>query len=372
MSGNDVAQLRISGSWQAMGSSLRFTAITLVSTSLIGCATLPHGNTGSFTGRLIDPNSTVVTGLEATVHLKNTATGETQSVALSMDGYFAFAGLAPGNYDLNIPIACCMYGSYEQKSVTIAARQALKADFNVTWGINLGTIGDDPTMLGADMRARAAKVVDMTAPAPRMPDGKPDLSGMWYNIRVQPGYPAPPPMQKWAEDMQKELNRINQQGPALYCLPQSAIPTTLPFPYKFVQTGDLIVHITEFTTPGYRQIFLDGRPHPPAEEWNPAWYGHSVGHWDGDALVIDSIGFNEITPGFGVHTEKLHIVERIRRRNLGTLEVEITATDPDAFTGEYKFNFSAGYVPTEEILEFVCPENNLDALHNGQPWRGRP
>ena len=372
MSTSDMVHCSRNGSRRGARQSVRWSTIALASVSLLGCATLPHGNAGSFTGRLIDPNSAVVTGLEAMVHLKNTATGETQSVALSKDGNFTFAGLAPGVYDLNIPIACCMYGSYQQTSVTIAARQALKSDINVTWGINLGTIGDDPTMLGADMRARAAKVVDMTAPAPRMPDGKPDLSGMWYNIRVQPGYPPPPPMQKWAEDMQKELNRINQQGPHAYCLPQSAIPTTLPFPYKFVQTHDLIVHLTEFTTPGYRQVFLDGRPHPPAEEWNPAWYGHSVGHWEGDTLVIDSVGFNEITPGFGVHTEKLHIVERIRRPNLGTLEVEITANDPDAFTGEYKFNFSAGYVPTEEILEFVCPENNLDALHNGQPWRGRP
>ena len=98
---------------------------------------------------------------------------------------------------------------------------------------------------------RTARLMD-DANVPRMADGKPDLSGMWYVIPLDRGAIPPVPMQKWADDMQKELNRINQQGPAVYCLPQSAIPTTLPFPYKFVQTHDLIVHITEFTTPGYR------------------------------------------------------------------------------------------------------------------------
>ncbi len=333
-------------------------------------ASLAQGSLGGIAGRLVDPNGAVIVNVDATIYVKNTATGEIKSTPLSKaTGEFIVTGLKAGVYDVNIPISSAMYSTFEQKSVTLKAGENMRGDINIAWGMNLGTIGDDPTMLGADMRKRAG---DVSGSTPRMADGKPDLSGMWYVIPLDRGAIPPVPMQKWADDMQKQLNKINQQYAAVYCLPQSAVPTSLPFPHKFVQTKDLLVHITEFTTPGYRQIFLDGRPHPPANEWNPAWMGHSVGHWEGDTLVIDTAGFNEITQGFGVHTEKLHVIERISRPNRGLLEIEMTATDPDAWTGAWGYKYTAGLTPNEEILEFVCPENNLDVLHNGQPWRGRP
>ena len=93
------------------------------------------------------------------------------------------------------------------------------------------------------------------------------------------------------------MQKLYSQGPQAYCLPQHAIPTALLFPYKVVQTKDLMVHLTEFTTPGYRQVFLDGRPHPPADEWNPAWMGHSVGPLGRRYARHRQHGFNEITPG---------------------------------------------------------------------------
>jgi len=337
--------------------------------ALCGAAQAQRAN-GSITGKLIDQNGAMITLLEATITLKDTQTGETQTAVVKESGEYSLAGLKAGTYDLNIPIACCMYRSYEQKTITLQAGEKKKIDLNVGWGINLGTIGDDPGQLSMDMRKRAGEI---KGPAPRTAEGKVDFSGIWYNVPAPlGGQQARVPMQPWALEMQEQLRKINSQGPAVYCLPQSAIPTDLPFPYKVVQTKDLMVHLVEFTTPGYRQVFLDGRPHPPSEEWNPAWLGHSVGHYDGDTLVIESVGFNEITPGFGVHTEQLKITERWTRPDRGHLEVEITATDPGAWTGEYKRKLSAGLVPDEEILEFVCPENNLDALHNGQPWRGRP
>jgi Carboxypeptidase regulatory-like domain len=350
--------------------SIRRAATLLALLLACGGTSFAQGSLGRISGRLIDPNGALIVNVDATIHVKNTATGEMKSVPLSKaTGEFTVTGLEAGVYDVSIPISSAMYSAYQQKSVTLKAGQVMKGDISIAWGINLGTIGDDPTMLGADMRKRAG---DVSGPTPRTADGKPDLSGMWYVIPLDRGAIPPVPMQKWADDMQKELNKINQQYAAVYCLPQSAIPTSLPFPHKFVQTKDVLVHITEFTTPGYRQIFLDGRPHPPATEWNPAWMGHSVGHWEGDTLVIDTVGFNEITPGFGVHTEKLHVVERIRRPNRGLIEIEMSATDPDAWTGEWKYKYTAGLTPNEEILEFVCPENNLDVLHNGPPWRGRP
>jgi hypothetical protein len=348
--------------------ALLFFSCVLVSAD----PTFAQGAVGSISGRLIDENGTPITLLEAAVSVRNTTTDEITTAVLLPSGEYSITGLAPGVYDLNIPIACCMYRSYEQKSITISAGQALKQDLNIAWGINLGTIGDDPGQLGMDMRTRAGRI---DGPTPRMADGKVDFNGIWYNV------PPPmevrtaqlPPMQPWALDMHKQMQKLYSQGPQAYCLPQHAVPTALLFPYKVVQTRDLMVHLTEFTTPGYRQVFLDGRPHPPADEWNPAWMGHSVGRWEGDTLVIDSTGFNEITPGFGIHTEKLHVIERWSRPSLGQLVVEITATDPEAWTGEFKMNFTASLVPNEEILEFVCPENNVDPLHfGGLGWKGRP
>src|SRR4029077_20079314 len=96
---------------------------------------------------------------------------------------------------------------------------------------------------------------------------------------------------------------------------------------KVVQTPSLIVQMSEFDTPGYRQIFLDGRPHPNPKQWNPSWAGHSTGKWEGDTLVVDTVGFNELAGGVSIHTEKLHIIERIQRPDLGHLHVDTTVED---------------------------------------------
>jgi hypothetical protein len=217
-------------------------------------------------------------------------------------------------------------------------------------------------MLMNDMRAKAGNI---SGPTPRMPDGKPDFSGMWAHI-TEPGRPTPFPLKPWAAEIQKKLTETSgafRQGPAAFCLPQSALQITLPFHFKLVQTPTLMIHITEFLTPGYRQIFMDGRGHP--KDWNPAWEGHAIGKWDGDTLVVDSTGFNEIAAGVGIHSEKLHVVERFRRPDLGHLEVDITVDDEDAYTATWKRTVRATLIPQEEILEFVCAENNKDPLHFG-------
>jgi hypothetical protein len=341
-------------------------------------AALAQGAAGSIAGRLLDPNGLPIGNLDqqsVVLTMTETATGKVYSVPVQASGSYELKGLPAGNYDLSVPIQGAMYRSFEQKSVTIAAGKTLRKDLPIPWSINLGTIGDDPTTLSNDLRARSK---DTAGPTPRTAEGKPDFSGIWYNVPNNTPR-ARVPMKPWAEEISKQLQRINQgenggpgnQGPAAYCLPQSAIPLTLPFPYEFVQTPGRMVQITEFTTPAYRMIYMDGRKHP--EEWNPAWYGHSVGHWEGDTLVVDTVGFNEITPGFGVHSEKLHVVERIRRPSRGQLIVDITAEDPEAWTGPYQTQIVAGLVTGEEILEFVCPENNKDPLHfGGLGWKGRP
>jgi hypothetical protein len=328
---------------------------------------------GTVAGRLVDPNGNTAKGLEDTsIRLTNTATKQELTATVSQaSGEFTVANVPPGMYDVAIPIACCLYRSFAQKAVTIKAGEVLRLDAQLEWGMNLGTIADDPGILGSDMRARAGKV---TGPTPRTPDGKVDFSGVWSFIRRAGGGggPARPPLKPWAAEIQKKLQEMNvDQNAAAYCLPQTAVPTMLTYPQKFVQGRTTIIQLADFFTPGYRQIFIDGRGHPA--DWNPSWLGHSVGTWDGDTLVVETVGFNEITPGFGIHSEKLRVVERFQRPDLGRLRVDIVAEDPEAWTGPLRSVAEAVLTPDEEVLEWVCAENNKDPLHfGGLAWRGRP
>jgi hypothetical protein len=348
---------------------------SVVVAGLLACAgvALAQQASGIFTGTLIDPNRNVVTGLDGVnVILTNTATGASAEVAVAHDGSFTIRGLSPGTYDVSVPIPCCMYETYSQKAIVIGAGETLRTQLHVGWGMNLGTIGDDPVQLSADLRAKTRHV---TARTPRTADGHPDLSGVWANVGDVNAYRGMPAMKPWAADLeQKLLAQINEQqhNAGAYCLPQFATPSVGPFPYKFVQTPGEIVQIMEFMTPNARQIFLDGRAHPDADHWNPAWYGHSVGHWEGDTLVVDTVGFNELTPGpgFAIHSEQLHVIERYHRVNYGTMELEVIADDPDAWTGSFSRKYTAGLAEGDEIQEFVCVENNK--LIGPVGWKGRP
>lgn len=325
--------------------------------------------TASIRGSLFDPNGALVAGLDTPIYANHIASNTVYSADVSSEGRYALDALQPGIYSLSLPIPCCMYQTYSEDSVELAAGEVLEFDLRLQWGMNLGTIGDDPAMLSNDMRANALNV---DAPIPRMPDGTPDLSGVWVNVPLA-GPRERPAMRPWALEIERQLREMGVDPIAgAYCVPYSAVPTTLRFPYKLVQTPDLIVQIMEFVTPAYRQIFLDGRERP--QFWNPAWYGHSVGHWEDDTLVVESVGFNEVTPGFGIHSESLRIIERYTRTSFGRMDIEIIAEDPEAYTEPFRIRREAGIAaPDQEILEFVCAENNDREMNvNGIPWRGRP
>lgn len=323
---------------------------------------------GAIRGSLIDPNGANITGLSQEVILLNTDTGQEYRGQTSLEGDFEVEGLPAGTYDLSYLFRTAMYLPYTEEGIVIRDGQTLEHDLNIEWSINLGTIGDDPGMLANDM-LRSSEA--LSGPPPRLSDGHVDFSGMWV-VRQTPDVPRQnPPYQPWAAEMNAEYRALNFNNAGAYCLPQSAVLTTMGYPWQIVHKPDIMIEIMEFVTPGWRQIFLDGRSFP--EIWNPSWQGHSRGHWEGDTLVVETSGFNEYTPGFGIHTDQMIVTERYTRPELGTIVVEITVEDPGALTDTYTNIREFGLVTGEEILEFICAEGNTDPAHWEQPvWRGRP
>lgn len=313
-------------------------------------------------GKLSDPDGGPVgIGTAIFVIATNTSTRTVSRAEITNKSEYSFPRLIPGVYDLSVPLPCCQYTSYARNGVAVKAGETLHLDLAIPWGPNLGTLGDDPLSNANQIRGP-----EVSGPTPRTREGKPDLTGMWLpapNINT-PATPAP--LQPWAAALLKQRTADNNKdAPGAYCLPSRPLSFMVGFPYKVIQTPALIVILTESDTPGHRQIFMDGRPHPA--DPNPTWLGHSIATWDRDTLVIDSVGFNDKSwlsfNGVG-HTEKLHAVERIRRPDYGHLDIEIVLEDADAFTAQWKITTRATLAqPGEEIIEFLCSENNKDTGH---------
>jgi len=208
---------------------------------------------------------------------------------------------------------------------------------------------------------------DLAAPAPHKPDGQPDLSGIWQG-HPQKAYasnlaadfnPGDFPIQPWAEMLTRARIRSGSEWPPVRCL-SPGIPTleTNPdYPFKIVQESEVVVILYELMS-GFRQIFLDGRTLP--KDPYPAWLGYSVGRWEGDALLVDSTGFNGRTWLDAVghpSTDALHLTERFRRSDFGHLELTITIDDPKAYTKPWTVTETMQIAPDAELLEFVCNEN---------------
>jgi hypothetical protein len=204
-------------------------------------------------------------------------------------------------------------------------------------------------------------------PAPRLPNGTIDLSGVWQgggpvgNIADGLAKGETLPIRpEWKKIMD---SRKAGDDPEANCLP-TGVPRRDPYPWRILQTPTHTFMLFEGNIHSYRQIFMDGRKHPADPD--PTWYGHSVGKWEGDTLVVDSVGFNDKfwfdfigTP----HTEKLHTIERYTRTNMGTLVIETTIDDPGAYTKPFKITFTARLRPGEELMEYICNENNEWVKH---------
>jgi hypothetical protein len=300
---------------------------------------------------------------DAPIQAKNKLTGALSRTASNSDGRYTISGLPAGTYEVTIVMPCCAYGRFS-RDVTLEPGQNAQFDIRLTETLNGATLGDDPGRTVALMRKRA-KVP--ARPAPRVPGGKPDLSGVW--LSTGDPYPEEPELLPWAAAVRKErAENFAKDSPHNRCLPgPPPLPgASTPFIAKLVQTRSLVVMLFE-DVPGFRQIFLDGRSHPL--ELEPSWMGHSVGRWEADTLVVDTVGFNDRswiglngTSSGLPHTEMLHMTERYRRPDFGHLEIQVAFEDPGTFAKPYRGTIKLALAPQEELIEFVCENNKPEHL----------
>jgi hypothetical protein len=230
--------------------------------------------------------------------------------------------------------------------------------------------------------------VNLSAPTPRMTDGKPDFSGIWLTdnpncpqgnddslvcgvelpmskegVNFGVTLPGGLPYQPWLAKLVKERTaNFAKDDPHVRCLPDTFLRAYgLPHLLKFVQTPGLLVMLNEMNA-GYRQVFMDGRPLP--QDPVPSWQGYSVATWSGDTLVVESIGFRDdiwIDWNGSVITESAKVRERIRRPDFGHLEIEVTVDDPKAYTKPWTVTLRQRIAPDTELVDEICLENEKSA-----------
>ena len=223
-------------------------------------------------------------------------------------------------------------------------------------------------------------------PAPRWPDGHvnigsvPGQKGHWIRTRRELVVETTArntlpndrkiseiPFQPWAKAL-FEYRRSNndRDSPHARCKP-SAGPRQIGTAYGFeiVEFPDIQrVFIFDIGGPQtFRTIYMDGRPHP--HDLAPSYYGHSTGRWEGNTLVVDTVGFNEqnwIDAEGLIHTDQYHQVERFTRTDFNSLRYEVTIDDPGAYTAPWTAGFLLRWEPGAEIFEYICQENNLNPV----------
>jgi hypothetical protein len=215
------------------------------------------------------------------------------------------------------------------------------------------------------------------APAPHLPSGRVDFSGVWrpgdifliedISLGLKKGDTIA--LKPAAEETMKK--HLSKDDPETNCLP-TGVPRHAPYPWKIVEAPPYIYMLFEGNIHSYRQIFMDGRKHPANPD--PTWYGHSVGHWEKDTLVIDTTGYNDLFWFDFVghpHTEQLHTIERYTRPDMATMTEEVTIDDPGAYQNPFTIVASHRLLPKDELMEYICQENNRDVKHLVGP-AGRP
>ncbi len=244
----------------------------------------------------------------------------------------------------------------------------------------------------------------LTSPAPRMANGKPDLQGVWQrpytpdmtrNGRGQKGYAEPPFTPADTPQVRDGLRRRGEygdlpytaagleawksydiaslntpEGPGDYtgsCFPFGmARSVNSPDPMQIMQNDKYLSLMFEVNS-WFHVVPIDGRDHLKGDQLNPTWFGNSIGRWDGDTLVIDTIGFNGYTrldTNGHPHSDQLHLSQTLRRTDMGHIDYTMTVDDPKYYTKPWK-NERIFTLMSTEIIEYSCEENNRSL------WDGR-
>jgi hypothetical protein len=204
-----------------------------------------------------------------------------------------------------------------------------------------------------------AKTDHATPPASTQ---KPDIAGVWALARMREGFVHPPfPLQPWAQEEYDAQRKVTGFNPGAICVPPG-MPHVMqmPYPLEIVVTPGRVT-ILEEAYEEVRRIYTDGRPHP--KDLNPTYNGDSIGHWEGDTLVVDTVGVKtgkDLTlDSTGLmHSDALHLVERIHRIEKDILADDMTIDDPKVFTKTFTGRLQYKLVPWE-LKEYVCEENNI-------------
>jgi hypothetical protein len=235
---------------------------------------------------------------------------------------------------------------------------------------------------------------DLSARTPRASDGRPNLSGLWQTIHAPAEVLArlipeatngagEEPMSQYfinifsdfqpddvplrpaaAELFRQRAQHFSNESPLPHCLPEGMpLVEMAPAPYKIVQTPGATFMLYERDTT-FRQIYTDGRKLP--DDPQPSWLGYSVGKWEGDSFLVDTIGFNDrgwLDARGHTHSEALHLTERFHRVDFGHMEVDLTIDDPQTYTRPFTIKLRQSLLPDTDLLESFCAENEKDTGH---------
>ena len=220
---------------------------------------------------------------------------------------------------------------------------------------------------------------DLNGPAPRHSNGKPDLTGVWDRPYVrditqsftnadgirQVGVPELP-FTEWGERQWESHNPENDYAGA--CLPYG-FPRAIAarHPMQLLQHNDFMAFLFEQNS-WFTLVPIDGRPHPADAMGNPSWFGNSVGHWEEDTLIVDTIAVNGYTKLDTVghpHSTQMHLIQRFTRTDFGHIEYEMIIDDPKTYTSPIMQVQTWVLKPEWEIMEYSCSENNLDLISSG-------
>ena len=257
-----------------------------------------------------------------------------------------------------------------------------KGVWNVPYITNMGeriVEGDGTTVVERRLASgRGGRGGRGESGGPPLGGGEGTSGGARGGARSEPQVPFMPWSAAMYDYISKNESKYDPEG---FCLPPGG-PRLMatPYPMEIVQLPEQkrILMIFEGATHIWREIYMDGRPHPQGDGLNPTYLGHSVGRWEGDTLVVDIVGFNEQTwiDYYGhPHTDMLHVVEKYSRPNKNVLHYEATFEDPGAYTKPFTVRWNINWNPTGELTEYICQENNkyLQRLTDdfGQPIFGK-